>query len=218
MRIHQLLPILVSTVLSGCGEPPATGDGETVPKPLVESEQSTDRLPHSGGPISNIEDDAMHARRQSLAVPGNPPNDSVDDTPRPNSRTGDIDRLRDRALNAGEPEARIKALEALVLLAKEDAEAVLPTFEDAMRDSHEKVREAALLMIYKKSLSVSTEAMHEVAASDPIDAVRGRAWIALVERGGPEIQGYLVDALKDPNPDIRRDAQWELDKLELGIR
>lgn len=126
----------------------------------------------------------------------------------------DIVALRQLAVNAPKPKARIRALKALAPRASENAEAVLPAFEEAITDNNQEVRGEALEMIYKTRLNVPSDMVHDVAVTDPVDEVRGMAWIVLVERSEPELRAYLADALNDPNPLIRRDAQWEINKLD----
>ena len=56
--------------------------------------------------------------------------------------------------------------------------------------------------------------LHDIAVGDPSDNVRGMAWLNIADRGGPDVREYLNDALNDPSPDIRRDAQLRLDQLD----
>lgn len=222
MQFNQVSAVLVIMMLMGCDTTTDSGEQALSQKPVNGSERPRDDLANRDASsissrqpnleIHTPQDSEMkptpHPFGGAALKPLSPPEDAIE------AIAGDIDELRNLALNAQAPKTRIKALRAMVPLVGNNAEVVLPTFEKAISDNDQAVREEALKLVYRKSLPVPSNIIYDAAITDPVDNVRGRAWIALVERNEPDLRGYLMDALLDPNPNIRRDAGVELDKLD----
>jgi hypothetical protein len=219
MKFRKLLPGVIAILLMGCDGSPTEGENavskpngsdspeqQTGPGDTSSGDRTGSLAPSTRGPLLPREEPSPEAvvdRAMGGMEPA--PTDSEAGT------SDNIDQLGDQVRYAQEPSARVEALRAL---AEEDKEAVRPIFETALQDNDQGVRKETLMLIYQKRIPVPSEVLHEVAVNDVADKIRGLAWINIKDRGGPELKGYLLDALNDPNPEIRRDAQIHLDRLD----
>lgn len=106
-----------------------------------------------------------------------------------------------------QPRTRSSAIQALSDY-RDSVDIVVPLFRRAVKDPDVKVRWAAL-----QSLSVRDsvdEVLPEVLPllQDPEASVRWRAvrWIVYSDTDSSSVESVLVEATRDPNPDIRADA------------
>lgn len=125
------------------------------------------------------------------------------------------EQLLDRALHSPDSSVKIAALDAIAHSTEFDPQVVVETFEAALNDPDSSVRKAALEQISLQRIPVADDVIHDLAINDADDQIRGKAWVELVDRGDPQVlREFLPDALSDPNPEIRRSAKIQLDKLK----
>lgn len=200
----RLLSVIIAMTLTGC-------DGASTDKDVaVEKVKSgsVNKVADKSGQPAGSESDA-----QSLIVRKSTGAGSFSTEDAKTNESTDIEQLKKEALNSQDPKARIAALKTL--LEKADGESAAPVVEEALGDSDSEVRKETLALIYKKRLPIPNDVIHNVAVNDTSDQVRGMAWVYISDHAGPEeLQEYLMDALNDPNPDIKRDAQRRLDRFD----
>lgn len=206
MMDKRLLSVIIAMVLTGC-------DGISTENGIALEKTKGDRVEKVSGLSKKLTVSAGLANQSLSSTTRNAAdteNFSTIDTKTTES-TG-LEQLENEALYGQDPKARIGAIKTL--LEKADSESAAPVVEQALNDSDSEVRKETLALIYKKRVPVPVDVIHNVAVNDTSDQVRGMAWVYISDRGGPDLQEYLMVALNDPNPDIRRDAQRRLDRFE----
>lgn len=208
--IKLFLATFFAMMLLGCDES-SIGEDKAADKPIagsVESDTSSEK------PSAALGESDIRSTRENGDLDTTPGSSRSEATEF--SAEDKVNPLEDHALNAPEPKARIEALQELI---KQDKDAALPVVEAVLEDDDAEVRRETLLLIYKNRMPVPTSTLNEIALNDSNDKVRGMAAINIVDRGTPEeARDYLLQALNDPNEDIRRDAKIHLDKLDRKKR
>ena len=110
-------------------------------------------------------------------------------------------------------EVRQQALFALAQIGQASA---LPTVIEALSDADEEVRQQALFAISRMGDRSAIPALTRMLASDSNAEVRQQAAFALSRLGDDSAVPALTAALKDPDPDVRRQAIHALTRIAGG--
>jgi len=83
---------------------------------------------------------------------------------------------------------------------------------ESMKDKHMLVRSNAIILLSKREPSAVIEALIQ-ALKDQEYVVKSNAMVAIASFG-PQVSDRMIEALSDPDPDIRAGAAWIMGELK----